>query len=362
MFTSYSVINKDNSLPSNLCKVQFESLCKLKNENNLVIQKADKGNTIVILDKDSYLKSVETLLKDSPKSKNIPVAPDKNLNYIINSEKNATDLLKKLKNKNAISEETYNKLTPVCSKPVTLYGSAKVHTPFINGLPPFRPILSAIGTPTYKLVKFFLSDITQNGFTVKGYFTFVYEILTQNSDLYMAIWDVAALFTNIPLDETIDIWVEKLFKTPNVLVKGIPKNDFHDLPDRDLATKESFFTFSKKFYIQVDGVAMGSPLGPILANIFLLHQEENWLNKCPIKLEPSFYRRYVDDIFALFESSQSGDSFREYMSSKHQSIKFTVEKENVGLLSFLVLKICRKNGKLVTSVYRKPTFNWVFTK
>ena len=111
-------------------------------------------------------------MKDSSKSKNIPVAPDKNLNYIINSEKRATDLLKKLKNKNAISEETYNKLTPVCSKPVTLYGSAKVHTLFINGLLPFRPILSAIGTSTYKLVKFLvpvLSDITQNGFTVKHF-------------------------------------------------------------------------------------------------------------------------------------------------------------------------------------------------
>ena len=59
----------------------------LKNENNLVIQKADKGNTIVILDKDSYLKSVETLLKNSSKFKNIPVAPNKDLNYIINSEK-----------------------------------------------------------------------------------------------------------------------------------------------------------------------------------------------------------------------------------------------------------------------------------
>ena len=56
-FTSYSAFNKDNSPPSNLSKNEFESLCKLKNENNLVIQKADKGNTIVILDKDSYLKS-----------------------------------------------------------------------------------------------------------------------------------------------------------------------------------------------------------------------------------------------------------------------------------------------------------------
>ena len=157
----------------------------------------------------------------------------------------------------------------------------------------------------------------------------------------------------------LDICVKKLFKTLDTLVKGISKNGFRDL--LNLATKESFFTFNNKFYIQVDGVAMGSPLGPILANIFLSHHEENWLNKCPIKFKPSFYRRYVDDIFVLFESSESADSFREYMSSKHQNINFTVEKENVGSLSFLDVKICRKNDTFNTSVYRKPTFSVVFT-
>ena len=175
-----SAFKKDNCPPSNLSINEFESLCKLKNEHNLVIQMADKGNTIVILDKDSYLKSVETLLKDSSKFKNIPIAPNKDLNYIINSEKRVTDLLKKLKNKNAISEESYNKLRLVGSKPETLYGSAKVHKPLINGLPPFRPILSAIGTATHKLAKFLvpvLFDITQNEFTVKDSFTFVAEIL-----------------------------------------------------------------------------------------------------------------------------------------------------------------------------------------
>ena len=49
------------------------------------------------------------------------------------------------------------------------------------------------------------------------------------------------------------------------------------------------------------------------------------------------------------------------MSSKHQNINFTVEKKNVGSLSFLDINICRKNGKFVTSVYRKPTFSGVFT-
>ena len=87
----------------------------MKNENNLVIKKTDKCNTIIILDKDSYLKSVETLLKDSPKFKRIPVAPHKDHNYIINSEKRVTDLLKKLKNNTAISDENYNKVRPVGS-------------------------------------------------------------------------------------------------------------------------------------------------------------------------------------------------------------------------------------------------------
>ena len=153
--------------------------------------------------------------------------------------------------------------------------------------------------------------------------------------------------------------LEKLFKTVNTLVKGISKIDFHDL--LNLATKKSFFTFNNKFYIHVDGVVMGSPLGPILTNIFLSHHEKKWLNKYPIEFKPSFYRKYVDDIFVPFESSESADSFREYMSSKHQNINLTVEQKNVGSHSFIDVKICRKNGKFVTSVHRKPTFSGVFT-
>ena len=98
------------------------------------------------------MKSIETLLKDSSKFKSIPVAPNKDLNDFINSEERITELLKKLKNKNAISDETFNKPRPVASKPGTLYGSAKVRKPIINGLPPFRPILSAIGTPKMRLL------------------------------------------------------------------------------------------------------------------------------------------------------------------------------------------------------------------
>ena len=82
---------------------------------------------------------------------------------------------------------------------------------------------------------------------------------------------------------------------------------------------------------------------------FLSHHKKNWLNKCPVEFKPGFYRRYVDDIFGLFESPESAPSFREYMSSKHQNINFTIKQENVDSLSFLDVKICRKNSRFFTA-------------
>ena len=58
--------------------------------------------------------------------------------------------------------------------------------------------------------------------------------------------------------------------------------------------------FDNDYYQQIDGVAMGSPLGPTLANAFLSYHEQTWLENCPSEFKPVLYRRYVDDIFVLF--------------------------------------------------------------
>ena len=63
---------------------------------------------------------------------------------------------------------------------------------------------------------------------------------------------------------------------------------------------ESFFIFDGKFYEQCDGIAMGSPLGPTLANVFMCHFENIWLENCPSHFKPIVYRRFVDDTFLLF--------------------------------------------------------------
>ena len=67
---------------------------------------------------------------------------------------------------------------------------------------------------------------------------------------------------------------------------------------------------------------MGSPLGPSVANTFLAYYEQIWLNDCPDKFKPVYYKRYVDNIFVLFRSPHHLEKFNEYLNTRHANIKF----------------------------------------
>ena len=97
----------------------------------------------------------------------------------------------------------------------------------------------------------------------------------------MASLDVESLFTNIPIDETIKNAVDDCFSS-NMYRGKLSKSELYYL--LKLATSESSFIFDKTLYKQIDGVAMGSPLGPTLANAFLCHYERLWLDSCPLNL------------------------------------------------------------------------------
>ena len=167
-----------------------------------------------------------------------------------------------------------NHLKPCGSQPGVLYGLCKVHKGSDGQSPPFRPILSAINTPSYKIAKFLvpmLSELTKNKYVSKDSFEFAKNVREQNPDLFMASYDIDSLFTNLPLEETIDICVKKLFGRKKKY-QGFTKDQFRQL--LCLAIKDSLFVFDGTYYEQRDGVAMGSPLGPTLANIFLCYWEE----------------------------------------------------------------------------------------
>ena len=106
-----------------------------------------------------------------------------------------------------------------------LYGLCKVHKTVVDVCPPLRPILSALGTPTYKLAKYLvpkLASITANEFSVKDSFCFAEEIVNQNSNFIMGSLDVDSLFTNVPLEKT-NICCKTLFKETDIY-KGYSKS------------------------------------------------------------------------------------------------------------------------------------------
>ena len=86
----------------------------------------------------------------------------------------------------------------------------------------------------------------------------------------MASFDVKSLFTSVPLTETIDIILDRVYNCKEISTV-LTKNEMKKL--LTLCTKSVYFTLNNEIYVQNDGVAMGSPLGPILANVFMMELE-----------------------------------------------------------------------------------------
>ena len=101
---------------------------------------------------------------------------------------------------------------------------------------------------------------------------------------------------------------------------------------------------------------MGLPLSPTLANVFLCFHEQKWLNDCPNEFRPTYFRRYVDDCFIIFDDVSKVDKFLAYLNCRHPKIKFTKEVERNGCLPFLDVHVKRVGTQLSTSVYRKPSY------
>ena len=105
---------------------------------------------------------------------------------------------------------------------------------------------------------------------------------------------------------------------------------------------------------------MGSPLAPLLANLFMGHNENAWLENYKDS-RILFYRRYVDDTFCVFETEQDAVSFYNYINSQHPNICFNMEKEVDHKLSFLDVLVHNNPLDLQTSVFRKKTFTGLLT-
>ena len=172
----------------------------------------------------------------------------------------------------------------------------------------------------------------------------------------MASFEVTSLFINLTLDEFRDLCVNQIFFNRDIIEHNGCKFDKPSFRKLCMfAVKDNQSVFDGKLYYQIDGVAMGSPLGLSMANLFTCALEKKFLDDCPSHCQPSIYRRFVDDTFCLFKNEEHVNPFLDHINSHDNIIKFTVEKEDNNSLPFLDVLIHKDGSKFTTSLYRKPT-------
>jgi len=168
-----------------------------------------------------------------------------------------------------------------------------------------------------------------------------------DSDTALLSLDVVSLFTNVPTDligkSIVKRWDHIACNT------ALPLNEF--LIAISLIINSTFFTFNNKFFKQIFGTPMGSPLSPILADIVLQDIEEAALSLLPTTLP--FYVRYVDDIL-LAAPNNLLDKIAETFNSFHDRLKFTMEIDTDDRINFLDVTAIIDNNVIMFDHYKKP--------
>ena len=123
---------------------------------------------------------------------------------------------------------------------------------------------------------------------------------------------------------------------------------------QEFCLKNTYFLLQGKFYEQVHGAAMDSPISPLIANMFMEEFEVKALSSCPHP--PSLWLRFVDDTFVITKAEQS-KPLLQHINNQDPHIQFTVEEPSQqGTLPFVdTLVTIQPTNTFTTSVYRKPT-------
>ena len=342
------VLKKVHPPRPNISRDERKAIERLRKDKTRVILMADKGVSMVVMDRDDYNSKAEDLLHQQT-YRLIPSDPTNKLkNRLIT-------LLKKIKTEGGLSEATYKRLYHTGAGSPKFYGLPKVHK---QGTP-LRPIVSSIGAATYQTAKE-LSRILKplvgrSKHHIHNNQDFLQDLKSNQlaSDEVMMSFDVKALFTSVPIEPALKI-IEKLLKEDHSVQSRTTMSIQHIMDLLGLCLRSTYFTFRGKFYEQVEGAAMGSPISPIVANLYMEDFETRAIQSSPNP--PLLWRRFVDDTFVIMKKCHR-EEFLQHLNSVDKNIQFTAEEPGPeGALPFLDILIKPdQEGRLHTTVYRKPT-------
>ena len=303
---------------------------------------------MVVMDKQDYINKANQLLNQNT-YKVIPKDPTTTIkNKLIN-------ILKVIKTKTGLGSYSYKAMYPTGCVPPKFYGLPKIHKPDT----PLRPIVSSCGSVTYgvakELAKILKPLVGKSPYHINSTQDFVEQArhFKLEAGECLSSYDVSALFTSVPIDPALNV-IKDLLVKDNTLKERTVMEVEDIILLLEFCLKNTYFSFQGQFYEQVEGAAMGSPVSPIVANLYMEYLEQKALSTAPNP--PKFWGRYVDDTFVIHKEANK-QSFLQHINSVDPANRFTVEdnKED-GSIPFLDTIVKPEvDGSLSITVYRKPT-------
>ena len=344
-----SVMKRVHPTRSNITKGERKAIEELRKDNTKIVVTADKGVAMVVMDRDDYHRKADALLQESTYR---PIPNDPTNKY----QTKLIALLKSIKAEGGINETTYKKLYLTGAGSPKFYGLPKIHK---TGTP-LRPIVSSIGGgvtySTSKELSRILSPLVgKSPHHIHNNQEFIQHLkgISLGPDDVMVSYDVRALFTSVPVQPALEV-IKKLLDEDQNLHKRTTMSTKHIMDLLEFCLRSTYFTHKGKFFEQVEGAAMGSPISPIVANLFMENFESRALQSSPNP--PLLWKRFVDDTFVILKRAHK-EEFLTHINSVDSNIQFTTEEPGPdGSLPFLDILISPdEEGRLKTSVYRKPT-------
>lgn len=340
---------------TNISKKELESLRKLSQDTEIIIKKADKSSTIVIMNRGDYEKEVNRQLNDDMYYEKLQEDPSSTI------EKNIMESINSLENNNANITTEFDTF-PLNVRTPQFYILPKTHKTPNDDLPlkyPGRPIVSACNSLTENISKYvdyvlkpsmmqlpsFIKDTSD-------FITKVKNLKLQSKNSYLVTLDVTSLYTNIPHKDGVEA-LKHFLQKENTMSRLSPE-EIGKLAE--IVLHNNYFQFGDDFYLQKTGTAMGSSMAPTYAALFMGKLEADFMNTR--QLLPSVWHRFLDDIFMIWDHSlEDLHEFIDSLNSFHPNIKFTctISQESVSFLDAVISK--GENLDIITNVYVKETNN-----
>ena len=312
--------------------------------DDIVICNADKGNAVVILDVEDYIKEANRQLGDTTFYKILSHDPTKLHAELVNGT------IDNFKKERILDEKIANALKATDVKTSHFYLLPKIHKPNNPG----RPVVSSINCHTSKIsqfVDFHLQPFVQS---MDSYLKDTTDFLNKLKDqrvqknTILVTMDVKSLYTNIPNQEGIQAVKSVLEKSNKSSLTSVITSFL------GLILTLNNFQFNDKNYLQINGASMGTKCSPTYANIFMSEFEKLFIYP-KIKHKSQLYLRNIDDIFLLWTATEVElKVFIEEINKVHPQIKFDINY-SYKQINFLDTTVTIENNSLVTSVFTKPT-------